>query len=95
MNKDIALDENGDLKIVDGDFVIEESDQQHVIDVFNSSAGEFKEFPLVGFGAIKYLKGIKKENEFKRDLIVQLQNVGYENPTIDLSEGFENLNIKV
>lgn len=95
MNKDLALDEKGDLKIVDGDFVIEESDQQHVMDIFNSFKGEFKEHPLVGFGATKYLKGNATESEFKRDLKIQLENDVFKNPKIDLSEGFENLNIEV
>ena len=95
MSKDIALDENGDLKIVDGDFVIEESDQQHIMDIFSSFKGEFKEHPLVGFGATKYQKGVKKESEFKRELKIQLENDGYKNPTIDLSEGFDKLNIDV
>ncbi len=93
--KDIALDEDGDLKIVDGDLVIEESDQQHVMDIFNSFQGEFKEFPLVGFGATKYVKGIASESEFKRNLKVQLENDVFVNPKINLSEGYEKLKIEV
>ncbi|CAA0153108.1 hypothetical protein [Tenacibaculum maritimum] len=93
--KDLLLDENGDLAIVDGDFVIGESDQQNVEILLVSNKGEFKEFPLVGFGAINYIKSNVSEIEFKRDLKLQLEYIGYNNPKIDLSEGFENLKIEV
>ena len=93
--KDLQLDENGDLLIVDGDFVIGDSKQQDVETLITANKGEFKEFPLVGFGAINYIKSNVSEVEFKRDLKVQLEYIGFENPTIDLSEGFAKLKIEV
>lgn len=92
---DLLLDKNGDLAIVDGDFIIGEADQQNVEALLLSNKGEFKEFPLVGFGAINYLKSNISEIEFKRDLKLQLEYLEYSNPKIDLSEGFENLKIEV
>ncbi|ALU74272.1 MULTISPECIES: hypothetical protein [Tenacibaculum] len=92
---DLLLDENGDLAIENGDFVIGKSDQQNVEIVLLSNKGEFKEFPLVGFGAINYIKTNVSEIEFKRNLKMQLEYVGYKNPTIDLTGGFENLKIKI
>lgn len=93
--KDFLLDENGDLAIENGDFVIRDSKEQDVATLIMANKGEFKEFPLVGFGAINYVKSEVSEVEFKRDLKVQLEYVGFLNPTIDLSEGFENLKIEV
>ncbi|MEQ3500594.1 oxidase [Tenacibaculum sp. SSH1-16] len=93
--KDILLDENGDLLIVDGDLVIGDAKQQSVETLILANKGEFKEFPLVGFGAINYVKSDVSEVEFKRDLKVQLEYIGFKNPEIDLSEGFENLKIKI
>lgn len=96
MAKDILLDENGDLLIENGDFVIGDSDLQDVELIFHSQKGEFKEHPLVGFGAENYLK--KSNNsipEFIRDLELQLEFNGFENPEIDLSEGFEKIKINV
>lgn len=48
--KDLLLDENGDLKIENGDFVVGKSDEQHQLDIMLAEKGEFKEFPEVGVG---------------------------------------------
>lgn len=95
MRKDFLTDDNNDLLIQNGDFVIGESDQQHVMDILDSQKGEFKEFPLAGFGAINYIKRTITESEFKRDLKLQLSYDGYSNATIDTSKGIENLNIEI
>ena len=95
MRQDIITDDDGDLLIKDGDFVIGESDQQHVLDIIDSQPGETKEFPICGFGAINYVKSRITEAEFKRDLKLQLNYDDYENSKIDLSNGFENLNIEI
>ena len=95
MRIDILTDDDGDLLWENGDFVIGESDQQHVLDIFDSQPGETKEFPLCGFGAINYVKTRVTESEFKRDLKLQLNYDGYPNPSIDMSGGFENLNIEI
>lgn len=95
MAKDILLDDTGDLKIENGDFVIGESDLQNVELIVESFKGEFKEFPNIGFGLLKYLKSDISETEFKRDLKVELEKDNYRNPIVDLSEGFGKLKIDV
>ncbi|MFL0134697.1 hypothetical protein, partial [Tenacibaculum maritimum] len=79
--KDFLLDEDGDLKIENGDFVIGNCDQQDVEILIVSHKGAFKEFPLVGFGAINYIKREVSKVEFKRDLKVQLEYIGFINST--------------
>lgn len=94
--KDILLNNaNDDLLIENGDFVIGDSDKQNVKLIVDSFKGEFKEFPLVGFGAIGYVKTNTSEMKFKRDLKIQLENDNYLNPKIDVSEGFEKLKIEI
>ncbi|AQY22970.1 hypothetical protein [Riemerella anatipestifer] len=95
MRKDILLDEDGDLNFHNGDFDIGQSDQQHIEHIIAAQKGEYKNFPFVGFGVINYLKGDTSKSDFKRDLKIQIENDGYSNPKIDLSEGFEKLNIEV
>lgn len=95
MSIDILTDDDGELLWENGDFVIGESDQQHVLDIIDSQPGETKEFPLIGFGAINYVKTRITEAEFKRDLKLQLNYDGYSNPNIDTSEGFQNLKIEI
>ena len=96
MRNDILTDENNDIIIVDGDFAIGQSDQQHVSNIIDAFKGEFKMFPLLGFGIVNFFKRDNKiESEFKRDLKIQLENDGYVDPLIDVSEGFSNLKIEV
>ncbi len=93
---DFKLDDNNDLEIVNGDFVITDSDQQHVSDIFLAQKGDYKETPLIGFNATIYLKG--NENniyEFMRNLKVQLAYDGYDKAKLDASEGLGKIKISV
>ncbi|MPM68722.1 hypothetical protein SDC9_115656 [bioreactor metagenome] len=74
--KDIALDSAGDLQIVNGDFVIAESDEQHIAHLIQSAKGEWKEFPLCGAELTKQLKG-PLGGEFRREVRLQLEADGY------------------
>jgi hypothetical protein len=95
MRQDILRHENGGLAFANGDFATGQSDQQHVEDILDLQPGELKEFPLAGFGAINYIKKTITADEFKRDLKIQLNYDGYDNATIDTSNGIENLNIEI
>ncbi len=92
---DLLKDLSGDIIIENGDFVFGDSDQQHVEDIFMCNQGEFKEWPLLGFGAINYIKSTITDEEFKRDLKIQLDYDDYTSVNIDTSEGFENLKIEI
>lgn len=95
MRLDILRDENGNLAFADGDFLVGQSDQQHVEDILDLQPGELKEFPLAGFGAINYIKRTITADEFKRDLKLQLNYDGYNNVNIDTSNGIQNLRIEI
>lgn len=91
--KDIGFTEEFDLKIVNGDFVIEQSDQQHVQTIFLTAPGENDEFPTIGFSARKYLKTTAaKKYEILKKLQEQLELDGYDP---DFENDIENLIIKV
>jgi len=53
--KDIALDENGDLLILNGDFVVLPSDDMHIEHIMRSAKGEWREHPAIGVAILKYL----------------------------------------
>ncbi len=93
--KDILVDSNNDLLIENGDFVIDSSDIQHVDHIITAQKGEYKETPQLGFGVINYLKSNTTKTKFKRNLRVQLNFDGYQNPKIDLKNGFKDLKIEV
>lgn len=59
---DLLLDEDGDLKIVDGDFVIGESTAQHQNLLLIADKGEFKESPMRGVGVLRYLEDGTPDN---------------------------------
>lgn len=94
MRKDIQHTE-GNLVIKNGDFLIAESDMQHVEDIVISPAGDFKSTPMIGFGAVLHLKKNHNQSAFKRDLKIQLEYDGYVNSEIDLTKGYENLKINI
>jgi hypothetical protein len=78
MVKDIILDEDNDLTINSlGDFTINDSDQQHVILLINTSFGQWKQFPFCGLGIIRYLNGSGQQQSLRRAITVHLTADGY------------------
>lgn len=74
--QDFLSDENGDLLIQNGDFVVGASDFQHVEDIITSFCGEWKQYPILGVGLLQYLNS---QNPQKATTIIkqQLQSDGY------------------
>ncbi len=68
------LDEDGDLLIVNGDFVIGESEEQHIVDILNANKGFYKEFPHVGVGIMQYYKSSGMQDEIKMNIQLQLES---------------------
>lgn len=78
MPQDILLDENLDLLIIDGDFVIGESTSQHQKLLILSDKCEFKEVPMRGVGALRYLEDQTPDNlarEIRQEFSVDGMNV--------------------
>lgn len=82
--QDFKLDENGDIAIENGDFVITASDQQHILDIMQSVPGWIKEFPLVGFNPYQYLNGRTSSTDLNKNAKIQLQGDGYVQVVADL-----------
>lgn len=88
--KDFKLDNNGDLAIENGDFVITESDQQHILDIMQAVPGWFKQFPLVGFNPYQYLNARVSPTDLNKNAKIQLQADGYAQVTTDLTQDKDN-----
>lgn len=88
MVKDIELSDELDLSIKNGDFVISESDQTHVIALIKSNRGAFKEFPLLGVGIDNYIASSGTNLVLKRNMTVQLESDGYKVNEIDILNDF-------
>ncbi|RXK57575.1 hypothetical protein ESA94_20465 [Lacibacter luteus] len=66
--KDFLLDEDGDLRIEQGDLVIGFSNQQHQSDLLLIDKGGSKEFPELGVGLFMHL-----ENEDRSGLLREIK----------------------
>lgn len=84
--QDFLFDDDGDLRIENGDFVIGDSDVQHIQDIIFSGPGWYKEFPEIGVNALSYLGSKGKQQEFQRAIKLQLQSDGYNVNTIRVSQ---------
>lgn len=78
MSTDFVL-KNNDLFInpETGDFLVGESDTQHVQDIINSNVGWWKEFPTLGVGIKKYLGNPGGIQVVKRAVKIHLKSDGY------------------
>lgn len=74
--QDLKLIEN-DIDISSGDFIINLSDEQHVIDTINAYPGHWKQYPLDGVGVEFYKGGPGLDNILLRQISIQLNNDGY------------------
>jgi len=77
---DIILDDNMDLTIVNGDFVVDDSEEQVQQLILVASQGAFRESPLTGIGIIKYVKSsftVDKVDALRQKIRLQLQYDGY------------------
>ncbi|MHA3045993.1 oxidase [Riemerella anatipestifer] len=53
--QDILLNDDNDLEIKDGDFLVGFSNKQHQKHILMANKGEYKEFPEVGVGIIQMI----------------------------------------
>jgi hypothetical protein len=83
--KDIVLDNEGDLVIRDGDFVVDASDIQHVALIVRLRKGNIKQWPLMGVGEERLING-PIDGLIRREIQLQLQADGYRPRTIEFSE---------
>lgn len=90
--KDIRVDSDNELIIVDGDFDIELSDQQHIKDILESGQGNWKQNANVGVYIGNMLNGPfgLQEERFIRQ---QLANDGYSSVQLVMKEGKINIRI--
>jgi len=94
---DIMLDDNLDLLIQNGDFVIGDAEEQIQQLILIASQGSFRESPLTGINIVTYLKSRMTPglvDALKQKIKLQFQYDGYTTvtPTID---SFTDIDIEV
>ncbi len=73
---DLIRGTNNEIKIVNGDFVMGASDEQHIEDLLMAAPGEIKQFPLVGVNISKAINGTI-DGEIRKEIKLQLEADGY------------------
>lgn len=57
MGLDVLLDQDFDLQIEDGDFIIGNDLEQRCCCILNASAGHYRQWPIIGGNVRAYLNG--------------------------------------
>src|SRR3954467_11915669 len=77
---DVSLDDNEDLAIVAGDFILAESTAQHQRQLILNNKGDFKQNPTICVGAFEYF-----DDEYFRGLI-RAVSVEFSRDGMDVNE---------
>lgn len=72
MAKDILLDDNNDLKFLNGDFDTGESEMQEVALILQSTQGEWKNEPLLGPNLFRFLKSKESKVAIEKQISIHL-----------------------
>lgn len=93
--KDILLDDDLDLAIENGDFIVDEAEEQHQQLILIASQGSFRESPLTGVNIAQYIKtGFTQAqiDRLRQKCRLQLQYDGYAKATVKINS-FEDIQI--
>ena len=93
--QDFKQSSDGDVLIVSGDFFVDFSDQQHILDIVYSAAGWYKEYPSCGVNIQYYLSSTGLGAQLNRNMQLQLQADGYTATNSTFVQDYEgNLNLQ-
>lgn len=70
--KDLVLDKDNDIKILNGDFDTSESEMQEVSLILQSTQGEWKESPVLGPNLYQYLHAKTDKIAIERQMRIHL-----------------------
>ena len=75
---DFIFDDSGDLTITPaGDFLVSASDAQHVEHILKADKGQFRQWPLIGFGIANQQNAPINAPEIKQEIRKQLVSDGF------------------
>lgn len=76
-SRDILMDEENEIKFLNGDFHIGDSDSQHIQHIIEATKGNFLEHPTVGVNITEFKNGSITQAEIARRIRVELQKDGF------------------
>lgn len=90
ISQDLQLDENGDILLKDGDYVIGESDMQHIEDILDAYPGEYRNAPLLGVYLQRALNG-PMDGSIRKDIRLNLESDNYQVKKVELTTKIVNV----
>lgn len=90
ISQDLQLDDAGDILLKDGDYVMGESDMQHIEDILDAYPGEYRNAPLLGVYLQRGINGLM-DGSIRRDININLQADNYLVKKVEITDS--NLNI--
>ena len=72
MSKDILLDDNNDIKIINGDFDYGDSEIHEVGQILQSTQGEWKMTPILGPNLYRFIKSKASKSEIEATVAIHL-----------------------
>lgn len=90
ISQDLQVDDAGDILLVNGDYVMDESDMQHIEDILDGYPGEYRNAPLLGVYLQRAVNGLM-DGSIRRDININLQSDNYSVKKIEITD--TNLNI--
>lgn len=73
---DFLLDEYGNYKVENGDFVIGDSREQEAMLIISANQGEFKHYPLVGCNPATWNNAVVYRQDLERMIKQQIEASG-------------------
>lgn len=92
---DLLLDNDMDIAVENGDFVIEDGEEQHQQLLLIASQGSFRQSPLTGVNVSKYIKtGFTQAqiDTLRQKITLHLQYDGYARSVVKIN-GFDDIQI--
>lgn len=85
---DLILDDNMDLQLLGGDFVVDDAEQQCQQSILIASKGNFRRTPLIGVGILAYLKSrftLGVTDTLRQQVKLNMEYDGYTNVGVTIN----------
>lgn len=87
MVTDILLDSTLDFQVVNGDFLIGESDEQHIQLLLSSSPGNWKQFPFLGTDLIEDIASPMSAQDIVAKITLAMKVDAFQNISVFANNG--------
>jgi len=77
-----------DLQILNGDFIVNASDQMHIQHILKADKGQYYQFPLVGLGIANYKAASINPQRLRQDIKIQLKADNIRTKLVEVNKDF-------